>query len=415
MLQDRYDPTDDKAGETLTGGLMNQTGSAVLARDGVFYPLCALLLVSAVLLRWLALPFQSHDMQDFLLQWYDYIVTHGRFAALSDNFYNYTPPYIYMMTVVSYLDGVIDRVTLIKSISILFDGISAFLVYRIVLNVRSDRRLAILSAALFLNLPTLLLNGAVWGQCDIIYTTFLLAFAYYLIRNCPFQAILMYAVALSLKVQAIFLAPFFVYLLLTRAIPWRALVLPPVIYGLLMLPAALAGRSWISLVQVYAGQAGFMHSLSAHAPNVYVLFQGSLSVQARSLATYGALLLAGVASLAVLASHFRVRPPLPPLFVILAVTLWLGLEPSLLPRMHDRYFFPADMFAFLFACLVPRAWWIAVLFQAGSALAYAQYLASSIADFPVDTYYAAHIGAVAMIAAMAGVVWFYRPLVRKTA
>jgi len=386
-------------------------GSALLARGGVFYPLIAALLILALVLRWLALPFQSHDMQDFLLQWFDYIVTHGRFAALSDNFYNYTPPYIYMMTTVSYLDGVVDRVTLIKSISILFDGISAFLIYKIALLVRPDQRLAMLAAALFLNLPTLILNGAVWGQCDIIYTTFLLAFAYYLMRGCPFQAILMYAIALSLKVQAIFLAPFFIYLLLTRAIPWRALILPPMIYGLLMLPAALAGRSWVSLIGVYAGQAGFMHSLSAHAPNAYLFFQDGLSEQARSWFGYGGLLVAGLVSLLVLASHFRLRPPLPPLFVILAVTLWLSLEPSLLPRMHDRYFFPADMFAFLFACLVPRAWWIAVLFQAGSALAYAQYLASSVPDFPVDTVYAAHIGAVAMIAAVLGVAWYYRPYV----
>ena len=387
----------------------------MLARDGVFYPLLAVLLISALVLRWLVLPFQSHDMQDFLLQWFDYIVTHGRFVALSDNFYNYTPPYIYMMTASSYLDGEVARITLIKSISILFDFIAAFLIYRIVLTVRTDRRLAILSAALFLNLPTLLLNGAVWGQCDIIYTTFLLAFAYYLIRNCPFQAILMYAIALSLKVQAIFLAPFFIYLLLAGSIPWAAMILPPMIYELLMLPAWLAGRSWLSLVKVYAGQAGFMHSLSAHAPNFYMFFQDLLSEPARSLVTYGGLLLAGAASLVLLASHFRVRLRPPPLFVILAVILWLGMEPSLLPRMHDRYFFPADMFAFLFACLVPRAWWIAVLFQAGSALAYAQYLASSIPDFPVDTVYAAHIGAVAMMAAIIGVIWFYRPYVRKAA
>jgi Gpi18-like mannosyltransferase len=395
---------------------MNQPGdSAVLVRDGVLYPLCAGLIVLALVLRWVALPFQSHDMQDFLLQWYDYIVTHGRFAALSDNFYNYTPPYIYMMTAVSYLDGIVSRVTLIKSISILFDGISAFLIYRIVLLIRPDRRLALLSACLFLNLPTLILNGAVWGQCDIIYTTFLLGFAYCLMRGLPFQAMLVYAIALSLKVQAIFLAPFFIYLLLTGAIPWRAVILPPIIYGLLMLPAALAGRSWISLIGVYAGQAGFMHSLSAHAPNFYMFFQDGLSEQARSYFGYGGLLLAGLVSLAVLASHFRLKPPLPPLFIILAVTLWLSLEPSLLPRMHDRYFFPADIFTFLFACLVPRGWWIAVLFQAGSALAYAQYLASSVPDFPVGTFYGAHIGAVAMIAAVAGVAWYFRPYVRQPA
>ena len=389
--------------------------AAVSVRDAVFYPLCGVLLLSALLLRWAALPFQSHDMQDFLLQWYGYIVDHGRFDALSDNFYNYTPPYIYMMTAVSYLDGIIDRVTLIKSISILFEGISAFLVYRIVVTVRPDPRLAVLSALLFLNLPTMLLNGAVWGQCDIIYTTFLLAFAYYMIRNCPFQAIMMYAIALSLKIQAIFLAPFLVYLLLSGSIPLMAVILPPIIYGLLMLPAALAGRSWISLVTVYLGQAGFMHSLSAHAPNIYMFFQNYLGERARSAVAYAGLVLAGLASVVLLASHFRLRPKLPPLFIILSVALWLSLEPSLLPRMHDRYFFPADMFAFLFACLVPRAWWIAVLFQIGSALAYAQYLASSLSNPPSDFYYGAYIGAAAMIMAVAGLVWFYRPFARKAA
>ena len=391
-----------------------QLTAGSLTRDSVFYPLCVVLAASALLLRWLALPFQSHDMQDFLLLWYDYIVTHGRFAALSDNFYNYTPPYIYMMTAVSYLDGVIARVTLIKSISILFDGMSAVLIFRIVSLIGKDRRYAVLAALLYLNLPTLLLNSAVWGQCDVIYTTFLLAFAYYIIRRCPFQAILMYAVALSLKIQAIFLAPFLVYLLLSGGIPWAAVIFPPMIYALLMLPAALAGRSWISLVTVYLGQAGFMHSLSAHAPNIYMFFQDYLSEKARSLVAYGGLALAGLASLVVLASHFRLRPPLPQLFVIVAVILWLGLEPSLLPRMHDRYFFPADVFAFLFACLAPRAWWIAVLFQIGSALAYAPYLASSVPGWPIDMTYVTHIGAVAMIAAMIGVIWFYRPYIAKS-
>src|SRR6202012_1943021 len=171
------------------------------------------------------------------------------------------------------------------------------------------------------------------------------------------------------------------------------------IYALLMLPAALAGRSWISLVTVYLGQAGFMHSLSAHAPNIYMFFQDYLSETARSAFAYGGVALGGLASLAVLASHFRLRPPLSPLFVIVSVILWLGLEPSLLPRMHDRYFFPADIFAFLLAFVMPRAWWIAVLFQVGSVLAYAPYLASSVPGWPIDMTYVTHLGAVAMIAA----------------
>jgi Gpi18-like mannosyltransferase len=402
------------AGNEFNGRRMNQAeGSEASAR--VFYPLCAGLILVALVLRWLALPFQSRDMQDFLLQWFDYIVTHGRLAALSDNFYNYTPPYIYMMTAVSYLDPIFSRVTLIKSISMLFDFISAFLVYKIVLLIRQDRRLAIFSACLFLNLPTLILNGAVWGQCDIIYTTFLLAFAYYLIRGFPFQAMLVYAIALSLKVQAIFLAPFFVYLLMSGAIPWRAVMLPPITYGLLVLPAALAGRSWISLIGVYAGQVGFTHSLSAHAPNIYALFQAYLSSEGRLLFSYAALVMAALASVLLLASHFRLKPPLPPLFILVTVMLWLGLEPSLLPRMHERYFFPADMFAFLFACLVPRCWWIAALFQAGSTLGYIGYLTQYVEHPPVLVAYSVHIGTMAMIAAMVGVVRLYLPYVYSDA
>jgi hypothetical protein len=78
--------------------------------------------------------------------------------------------------------------------------------------------------------------------------------------------------------------------------------------------------------------------------------------------------------------------------------------------MHERYFLPADMTAFLFACVVPGAWWIAVLFQVGSGLAYATYLATS---FPgdIDTTLWAYTGAAAMIVAVAGLLREYLRLV----
>jgi Gpi18-like mannosyltransferase len=384
--------------------------TSFLRHDTIFYSVCSLLLGSAVLLRWMALPFVSHDMQFFLLTWFDYIVKHGRFAALSDNFYNYTPFYIYMMAVVSHLDGVVDRVTLIKSISILFDGISAFYVYRIVLAARHHWRPALLSALLFLNLPTLILNGAVWGQSDVIYTTFLFGFAYFVIRKCPYRAVSMYGFALAMKLQAIFLAPFLVYLVSVGEIPILAMAIIPLVYALLSIPAALAGRGWIDLLTIYSGQVDSMQLLSAHAPNVYLFLQDSVGRVHFLAVTHAGILLAAAASLAFLTVTFLKRPSLSPFYIILASTLWLGLEPSLLPRMHDRYFFPADMMAFVFACLLPRAWWVAMLFQVGSALAYSQFLGSSLRN-PIDMTGWDHIGALAMIAAMIGVVWLYVRLV----
>jgi Gpi18-like mannosyltransferase len=375
-------------------------------RDGLFYPTCALLLALAIGLRRLGLPFQTHDMQDFLLPWFDYIVTHGRFAALSDNFYNYTPPYIYMMMAVSWLDGLIDRVTLIKSISFLFDGIAAFVVYRIAVVSGVTARRAILAALLFLDLPTLILNGAFWGQCDVIYMTFLLAFAYYLIRNCPFQAMLMYGIAISIKVQAIFAAPFIVYLLLAGLVPIAAIIMLPLAYFLLILPAALAGRGWISLLTIYAGQAGIAQKLSARAPNIYLFVQHFLPPGLYPAAGIAAIGLAGLASLALLWSHFRMRRPLPALFIIAALALWLAMEPSLLPKMHDRYFFGADVFAFVLAVLIPRAWWIAALMQIGSALAYAWFLMIDHPS-PIELHPAAFVGAAAAIPATIGLGFYY--------
>jgi Gpi18-like mannosyltransferase len=370
-------------------------------------------------LRGLGLGFMTHDMQDFLLPWFDYIVRHGRWAALPDNFYNYTPPYIYMMTVASYLDGLVDRVALIKSISFVFDAIAAFLIYRIAVASGVAARWAVLAALLFLNLPTLILNGAFWGQCDVIYTTFLLAFALCLIRRRPYPAMLMYGIALTIKVQAIFAAPFVVYLVLAEIVPIAAVALIPAAYVLLVLPAALAGRGWLSLLTIYAGQTGIEQKLSARAPNLYVFVQHFLPPDLHHFAILAGIGLAGLVSLVLLWTHFRMHKPAPPVFAVSALALWLALEPSLLPKMHERYFFGADVFSFALTVLLPRAWWTAALFQVGSVLAYSYFMMIDH-DFPADLHPAALMGALAAIPATLGLGWYYwrvvagqRPMVQS--
>jgi Gpi18-like mannosyltransferase len=375
-------------------------------RGAFFYPLCAALALSAIGLRWLCLPFLTHDMQDFLLPWFDYIVTHGRFAALSDAFYNYTPPYIYLMMAASYLDGLVDRVVLIKSISFAFDLVAAVLVYRIGVAVTGERRRSALFALLFLNLPTVILNGAMWGQCDIIFTSFLLAFAYCLIRGRPVSAMLMYGIALSIKVQAILLAPFVGYLILAGIVPRMTIVLPPLIYGLMALPAALAGRGWLGLLTIYADQAGIANKLSARAPNIYVVIQHFLPPAYYPQATIAGEVAAGLITLLLFWTHFGRKRLLEPGFILAACLMWLAVEPSILPKMHDRYFFAADILSFVFLILRPRAWWIAALFQVASALAYSYFMAIDH-DVPFDLHPAALIGALAAMPATLGALYYY--------
>jgi Gpi18-like mannosyltransferase len=372
----------------------------------LFIALCVALTVSAIGLRIAGLPFETHDMQDFLLPWFDAIVTRGHFTALSGDFYNYTPPYMYLMAALSYLDGIVDRVVLIKAISIAFDAVAAFVVYKITGAATQDGRRAILAALIFLNLPTVILNGAVWGQCDVIYTSFLLLFAYCLINGRPVAAMLMFSIALSIKVQAIFLAPFIVFLLLAGLMPVWTVILAPLVYIALILPTALLGRGWVSLLTIYADQAGISNKLSARAPNIYVVIQHFLDPALYGIATIVGVLVAGVVSLAFLAAHFRQRRPMTAVPIIACCALWLALEPSLLPKMHDRYFFAGDLFAFMLAVMIPRVWWVAALFQLGSVLAYLYFMGLDYQDV-IDLHPAALLGAFASMPAMLGLAYYW--------
>ena len=59
---------------------------------------------------------------------------------------------------------------------------------------------------------------------------------------------------------------------------------------------------------------------------------------------------------------------------LLVATMSVLLLPFVLPRMHDRYFFLADIFTFLLAFKIRGTWPIALLVQLGSLFAYTQFL-----------------------------------------
>jgi Gpi18-like mannosyltransferase len=62
--------------------------------------------------------------------------------------------------------------------------------------------------------PTVILNSSFWGQADAIHTTFLLACLYFLVTRREIPAFIAFGVAVAFKLQAIFLAPLLLILLL---------------------------------------------------------------------------------------------------------------------------------------------------------------------------------------------------------
>jgi Gpi18-like mannosyltransferase len=313
-------------------------------------------------------------MRLFLLPWYEYIVSHGGYFALGEKFSNYAPSYLYLLATITYLDNIIPPVVGIKLISILFDFGLATIAHEIIRLKYRVGYMPLFALAAILFAPTIILNSAYWGQADSIYMTFLLACLYLFFRQRPFYAILAFSIALSLKLQAAFLFPVILILTIRGLIPWLYTIIPAFVFFILSVPAALLGRPLIDLLTIYAQQSAYYEDLSAFAPNLYVfcVFQADLCT--RRSVTHLAFLFAAIGVVGLVGLFSNRRFSLSNDLLLSASTLTVALTPFLLPKMHDRYFYPADVFSIILAFYQPQLWWLPIMFQVSSLLAYSGHL-----------------------------------------
>jgi Gpi18-like mannosyltransferase len=316
------------------------------------------------------LPVISLDMKTYLIPWYDYISFHGAWVSLGDEFSNYTPPYLYLLTLATFTGGFLSKVIAIKSISVLFDLINAFLVFQIVKLQSQKEHIPLLAAALFLCLPTVILNSSAWGQADSIYTCFILAALFYLLREKPFFALLFWGIAISFKAQAVFISPFLLLLAFQKRIPWQYFLVVPIIYLIIMTPALVAGRTLPSVLGVYLGQAETFRSLSMKAPNLYLFISNEFYTPALYIGIaatiLGALLWATGYSIKIKDMNKE--------SMVFCAAASVAMIPFLLPKMHERYFYLMDVFTFILFFYLPRVWIPVIGSQIVSSMTYFVFL-----------------------------------------
>ena len=328
------------------------------------------LLAAGVAARLYFLPLVSLDMKVYLLPWYDHILQNGAWVSLGQEFSNYTPPYLYLLTLAVFTHGILPKVAAVKLISILFDFLNAWLVFRMVQLKARDRSLPLFAAALYLCLPTVLLNSAAWGQADSIYAFFLLACLFCLLQDKPLPALLLFGAAFSFKAQAVFLAPFLLLMSFKKRVPWRYFLFVPLVYLLMTLPALAAGRSLSSVAGVYLEQAETFRSLSMKAPNLYLF----VSNEHYEAGLYIGLATAFLAAL-IWASGFALLMKDPTReTIVLCAAASAALMPFLLPKMHERYFYLMDALTFLLVFFIPRLWIPALGAQIVSTATYSVFL-----------------------------------------
>lgn len=323
----------------------------------------------SVSLRFSLFGYESADYKEFLSKWYDFIAQHG-FEAFSHDFANYNPPYLYMMAIVIYLFPFVPKIIAIKSISAIFDFLLATFVYKLINLKYPGSIVPVFGYLAILFAPTVFLNSSCWGQADAIYATFLVACLYWICTGRHWLALVSFGFALAIKAQAIFFAPFLFALLLKGKLSWKPFLLVPFIYLLTLVPAWIAGRNFLDLVLIYAKQSNTYHELSKHAPNLYIWFPDSAYDY---LYPAGMILGAGVAFL-IIAGVKKSSKPLDRNLIVQMAFVFVLTVPYFLPKMHERYFYAADVLAIVYAFYFPKYFYVPIVVIFCSLLSYLPYL-----------------------------------------
>lgn len=357
--------------------------------------ICAALIAGAFVIRGFCMNHVTADYETFLSQWVDYYRQNGGFAALGDKIGNYNLPYLYFLCLFSYIG--INDLYLIKALSIVFDVVLAWGGMQMVglLTRSTGKKLA--AFFLILYWPTVILNGAYWGQCDSIYVAFAVLSIYLALKNRGAAAMVCIAVSFAFKLQAVFVMPIFVVLLIGRRVKLWHFLLFPVTYVVLMLPAVLAGYPLLDTITLYFDQMGTVGSgLNYNSPSIYAFANG---VANENLASALGILAAFMLMAAVFAWAFVRRRHLSDWAILgCAVVLAIGI-PYLLPHMHERYFFAADILTLLLAVAAPEYLVLPILCEFASLLGYHAYLKMRYL-LPMS------YGAVALAIALAGAIIF---------
>lgn len=329
----------------------------------------ALLLGAAFGLRIWCLDYETLDYQNFLTVWVDFFRQNGGFAALRYPIGNYNIPYLYFLALFSYLP--VKDLYLIKLLSILFDVLLAWAAMGIVRKLGGGKaRLGCFFTVLFL--PTAVLNGSLWGQCDSIYAALALMSIYWALEDRPVLSMLAITLSFGFKLQAVFVMPVLAVLWMQGRFKLGHFALFPLFYVLLVLPAVLLGRPFAETLTLYFNQTGSIGSgLNYNSPSIFGIFW---HVENETLAARLAVAAAFAFMAAVLIVCYANRKRLSDRAVLAAAVLLAVGIPFLLPHMHDRYFFAADILTVVLAFGVWQFFPAAALCQFASLLGYHAYL-----------------------------------------
>lgn len=327
--------------------------------------------------------FESQDYQNCLLDWFNQIKEGGGILALKQEIGNYNIPYLFILAILTYIP--INPLISIKIVSIVFDYIMAFIsmiiTYKLFKNNKDKNLFALLVYSIVILLPTVVLNSSAWAQCDSIYTTFVLISLLYIIKEKYIKAFIFLGIAISFKLQAIFILPVYIILYLSnRKFNLLNFFIIPIVNFIMCLPAILCGRTLYSCISIYINQASeYADYISMNFPNIYAMLikpiggSNLIGNVDKAFSNFGVLFtfsIFAIIAITLLYKEIKLDKE-----NIISISLFsILLCTFLLPSMHDRYMYMADVISILYFIISRKKIYIPIAISFISLYTYIEYL-----------------------------------------
>lgn len=332
------------------------------------------LTIAALIMRIMFFQYLSGDMNSFLIPWFNFFKENGNLLALAklnecpnnDYFYGYNT----LLAMSSYSNGA--PINIIKTISLTFDFALAVGVALIAYHFSKNKVTALIAYLATIFAPTVFANSAIWGQCDQIYTCIVVYALYLILKQKNIWATLVLGVAFGFKIQTIFIIPLLGFMWLNKKYRIWNLLLIPLGFFITILPSYLCGASFTAPFEVFSKQFGEYQAMNYGSGSMYAFMEMGLLKECFNNGT--AIIFALVIELFVMFILFYNKVECNDKNIIYVGTLYVLLTPFVLPHMHERYFFMADIFILIYVIVHKKHYYLAPLMIFSSINTYTHFL-----------------------------------------
>lgn len=307
--------------------IARERGESLMSMLGVCV-LCG----AAMLARVSFIERSSGDYDIYLADWLAKLASGSFSEGMKANIGEYNVLYQYILFLITRLK--VPALYAVKAVSFIGDAFLAAAAARL---ARKDGKDSMIAFGIVLLLPTIVLNGGMYAQCDSLYAACALWGLALSLDGKPVRSAVCFALSLSFKLQSAFILPVVAVLWVHRKLKLRdAFVFVAALFAV-MLPALLGGKGMMDIIRIYTVQTGLYTGLTYNAASFFGLIN-TTGLDVYAYGNFGMALAFGACALMVLAGIAMGEKAQRSDYVRLALCMVL-LIVFFLPRMHERYFY----------------------------------------------------------------------------